>query len=42
VTAARPGGAHTIFADPMAYARKIAEHLHELEPSLAEGDTLKP
>lgn len=39
VWAAPPGGAHTLFADPIAYAEMVAEHLHELEPTLfAEED----
>ncbi|MCE6958054.1 hypothetical protein LAZ40_03160 [Cereibacter sphaeroides] len=36
VTAARPGDVGILFADPVAYARAIAENLFLLEPSLAE------
>ncbi|MCW3782514.1 hypothetical protein [Defluviimonas salinarum] len=36
VTACRPGDSDIYFADASAYARKIAAHLAEIEPSLRE------
>ncbi|MBW3243254.1 hypothetical protein KUV57_11155 [Epibacterium sp. DP7N7-1] len=42
VWAAPPGGAYTLFADPVAYAAKIADHLHVLEPDLPDHDTPNP
>jgi len=42
VWAAPPGGAYTLFADPVAYAAKIAEHLRVLEPELFETEEMHP
>lgn len=42
VWAAPPGGAYTLFADPVAYAGKIAEHLRILEPDLFDADKIQP
>ena len=42
VTAARPGAFAILFADPVAYAAKIAEHLDRIEPQLACETDLSP
>jgi hypothetical protein len=42
VWAAPPGGAYTLFADPVSYAAKIAEHLRVLEPELIETEEMQP
>lgn len=42
VTAGKPGQVDIFFADPKAYAEKIAEHLHELEPEFAVESAMSP
>lgn len=42
VWAAAPGGALPLFADPIAYAGKIAAHLHVLEPDIEEVAGIAP
>ena len=42
VWAAPPGGAYTLFADPIAYAGKVAEHLNALEPGLFDEEAPAP
>lgn len=42
VEAARPGAAWIMHADPVAYARKVAEHLPLIAPSLEAGSSPSP
>lgn len=42
VTAGKPGQVDTFFIDTKAYAEKIAEHLHELEPHFAVESAMTP